>query len=258
MEVEFGMAGDSLEIELMAVTSLNAAAAEATAALAGCGIPPLENGDRLSRVEFERRYQAMPHVKKAELIEGVVYLPSPVRHRAHSSPHGSVVGWVFNYRAHTPGVELGDNGTVRLDDINEPQPDAMLFIPKKLGGQTEISEDDYVEGAPELVVEVASSSASYDLGAKLTACQRNGVRESVVWRASEGRVDWFLLRNDQVEALMPEDDGILRSRVFPGLWLDPAALLRDDSMALLDALSRGVQSEEHAAFVARLSQARVG
>jgi Uma2 family endonuclease len=250
------MVAGSKEIELMAVSSPNAAAIETTLNTVDGGIPPLLDGDRLSRLEFERRYEAMPHVKKAELIEGIVYMPSPVRHRAHSSPHGSIVIWVGNYKVNTPGLELGDNGSVRLDDINEPQPDAMLFIPKNLGGQSEISDDDYVERAPELVVEVASSSESYDLGAKLTAYQRNGVREYVVWRASERRVDWFVLENDQFKRLEPGDDGILRSRVFPGLWLDRAALVRGDLKSVLAVLDRGVQSDEHQAFALRLEQVR--
>src|SRR6516225_7808558 len=91
-------------------------------------IPPLENGDRLTRFEFERRYEAMPHLKKAELIEGEVYMPSPVRYRKHSRPHSHLIGWLTHYEAGTPGVEAGDNTSIRLDLDNEPQPDAHLII----------------------------------------------------------------------------------------------------------------------------------
>src|SRR5947209_10401644 len=121
--------------------------------------PPLEPGDRLTREEFERRYDAMPRLKKAELIEGVVYMPSPVRHHRHSRPQFRLITWLGTYEAATPGVQGGDNGTARLDLDNEPQPDAYLFVDPDCGGQARISADDYVELAPEQVGEVAASSA---------------------------------------------------------------------------------------------------
>src|SRR4051794_37723460 len=121
-------------------------------------IPRLENGDCLSRAEFERRYEAMPELKKAELIEGEVYVGSPVRHRQHSAPHLQLNGWLAVYLADTPGVEGGDNGSLRMDTANEPQPDAFLMIKPECGGRARITDDDYVEGAPELVAEIAASS----------------------------------------------------------------------------------------------------
>ena len=130
-------------------------------------VPSLEPGDRLTRDEFERRYQAMPELKKAELIEGVVYMPSPVRVRRHGRPHARIITWLGHYEAKTPGVEVADNTTARLDLDNEPQPDAMLYIAPECGGQVRIGPEDYIEAAPELVVEVASSSASYDRHTKL-------------------------------------------------------------------------------------------
>jgi Uma2 family endonuclease len=143
---------------------------------------PLEPGDKLTRVEFERRYEQMPRVKKAELIEGIVFMPSPVRLRRHGRPHLHLAGWLAMYESATPGVLGGDNTTTRLDDSNEPQPDLLLLIEPNLGGQAPVSEDDYVEAAPELVAEVASSSASYDLNTKLETYRRNGVKEYIVWR----------------------------------------------------------------------------
>lgn len=142
----------------------------------------LENGDRLTIYEFERRYQAMPDLKKAELIEGVVYVPAALSFRNSGQPHANLIIWLGMYQIATPGVELGDNVTVRLDLDNEPQPDAVLFIN---GGQAKISEDDYLEGAPELIVEVAASSAAYDLHDKKRAYRRNGVQEYLVWRVYE-------------------------------------------------------------------------
>lgn len=215
-------------------------------------IPPLENGDRLSRTEFERRYDAMPHLKKAELIEGIVYMPSPVRHRQHGQPHSYLMGWLVVYLASTPGVQVGDNSTVRLDLDNEPQPDGSLLIDPECGGQTRISEDRYIEGAPELVLEVASSSASYDLHAKQNVYRRNGVREYIVWRVLDEAIDWFVLRDGQYERLTHGDDDILRSEVFPGLWLDPVALVRHDIATVLATGQQGVASPEHAAFAATL------
>jgi Uma2 family endonuclease len=216
------------------------------------GIPPLENGDMLSRAEFERRYDAMPELKKAELIEGEVYVGSPVRYRRHSKPHGQVMTWIGTYAAGTPGLGAGDNGSIRLDLDNEPQPDVFLIIEPEHGGRVVISEDDYVEGAPDLAAEVAASSVSYDLGKKLRVYRRNGVREYVVWRVQDRAVDWFVLRDGDYEPLALGVDGLLRSEVFPGLWLDSAALLRGDLATVLAVVQRGLASPEHADFAARL------
>ena len=215
-------------------------------------IPPLENGDTLTRAEFERRYEAMPHLKKAELIEGVVYVPSPVRHSYHGHQHAHLINWLGHYEAHTPGVEVSDNVTVRLDLDNEPQPDALLFIDPACGGHALIDADGYIEGAPELVAEVASSSVSYDLHAKLRVYRRNGVREYIVWRVLDQEIDWFVLCSGQYERLPLDTEGLYRSEIFSGLWLDPAALLRGDLATVLAVVQRGLASPEHAAFAARL------
>jgi Uma2 family endonuclease len=199
----------------------------------------------------------MSHLKKAELIDGVVYVPSPVRHRLHGEPHSYVTGWLVLYKAHTSGVQVSDNSTVRLDLDNEPQPDALLLIAPERGGQTHLSQDGYIEGAPELVVEVASSSVSYDLHTKLHVYRRNGVREYVVWRVLDEAVDWFVLREGQYTRLQPGADGLFRSEVFAGLWLDAAALVREDVATVLSAVQQGLASAEHAAFVARLRAAHI-
>lgn len=107
-------------------------------------VPPLESGDRLTRAEFERRYEAMPNLKKVELIEGVVYIASPVRVNQHAHPHAALVTWLGVYQAATPGTQVGDNSTVRLDIDNEPQPDAFLRLLPEYGGQSRTSEDGYV------------------------------------------------------------------------------------------------------------------
>jgi Uma2 family endonuclease len=216
-------------------------------------IPPLVAGDRLTRAEFERRYTAMPDVKKAELIEGVVYMPSPVSTDYHAAPHCDIVTWMGTYRAMTPGVQGGDNGTLRLDLDNEPQPDGFLRILPECGGRSR-TVDGYTEGSPELVAEVAASSASYDLHDKLNAYRRNGVQEYVVWRVWDRAVDWFVLRNGRYQLLALTADGYYVSEVFPGLWLDPAALVRGDLARVLSVLQQGLASPEHAALVVRLRQ----
>ncbi len=216
-------------------------------------IPPLENGDRLNRYEFERRYNAMPNLKKAELIEGIVYMPAALRFKSHGQPHGWIMTWLGIYEATTPGVALGVEPTVRLDLDNEPQPDAVLLIMPEAGGQVRLSEDDYIEGAPELVVEIAASSAAIDLHTKKQAYRRNGVKEYIVWQVLDQTISWFYLDKGEYLDLPVDTKGIIRSRVFPGLWLAVAQLLTGNMQHVLAVLQEGVQSPEHAAFVQKLA-----
>ena len=218
--------------------------------------PVLENGDRLTRSEFERRYEERPDLKKAELIEGVVRMPSPTRSAGHARPHATLVGWLFAYAAATPGVQVNDNPTVRLDLDNEPQPDAALLIDPDAGGQARMSDDDYIEGAPELIVEIAAGSASYDLHDKLHAYRRNGVREYLVWRTLDRRFDWFELAGSVYRPRRPGASGLVRSRMFPGLRLAVDALLRGDLPAVVEAQQRAAGEPAHAAFVRRLAARR--
>ncbi|MEH2067319.1 MAG: Uma2 family endonuclease [Nostoc sp.] len=214
-------------------------------------IPPLENGDKLTRAEFERRYHAMPNLKKAELIEGVVYVTSPMRIKSHGEPHAYIVAWLGTYKAATPGVGFADNTTVLLDADNEPQPDALLRIEQ--GGQTRITQDDYLEGAPELIVEIAASSASYDLHEQLKVYRRNEVQEYLVWRVYDHQFDWFMLNEGEYIKLDSNADDITCSQVFPGLWLDKAALLSGDLAKVLTILQEGSSTPEHQIFVEKLS-----
>lgn len=216
------------------------------------GAPPLESGDRLSLAEFEHRYATASDIHRAELIEGVVYVASPVRANRHSKPHAAIMAWLGAYWMATPGVDLYDNPTIRLDANNEPQPDAVLRIEPALGGTSSISADDYIEGAPELIVEVAASSASYDLGDKLNAYCRNGVKEYIVWQIYENRLNWFQLQVEQYVPLLPDGQSIICSHVFPGLWLSVDALCSYDRTALLSVLQKGLQTAEHQAFVEQL------
>jgi Uma2 family endonuclease len=218
-------------------------------------IPPLQPGDRLTREEFERRLEAMPESVKAELIEGRVYMPPPAYEEHHGIPHMAVNTVVGIYWIATAGVVASDNSSLRLDLGNLPQPDTYLRILPSHGGRTHRSAEGYIEGAPELVAEIAASSASYDLHEKLEAYRRNGVNEYLVWRTYENQLTLFILRSGRYQELPARPDGILCSEAFPGLWLDPAALLRLDLSRVKDVLEQGIRSPEHAAFSARLASA---
>ncbi|OCR01847.1 hypothetical protein BCD67_04960 [Oscillatoriales cyanobacterium USR001] len=216
-------------------------------------IPPLENGDLLTRAEFERRYTAMPNLKKAELIEGIVYMASPLRFEPHAEPHADLMGWLWNYKIATPGVRLGDNPTVRLDVDNEPQPDVVLLIDRKCGGQTCLSDDGYIEGAPEFVAEISASTATIDLRDKKRVYCRNGVKEYLVWQVINRRIDWFYLQDGEYISLISDAEDVIRSQVFPGLWLSVSALLAGDMPQVIATLQAGFSSTLHQQFIKQLS-----
>lgn len=217
-------------------------------------IPPLQNGDHLTADEFERRYHAMPSNIKAELIEGVVYMSSPVRVEYHGEPHGDLLAWFGLYRASTPGVRSPVNSTIRFGTNNQPQPDAALMIAPEKGGQAEIDELGYLKKSPELLAEISASTADYDLYEKREMYCRHGVLEYLVWRVLDEEIDWFVLRNDSYERLQTDAEGILKSEAFPGLWLDSAALLKGDLAAVFAVVQRGLATPEHAEFVKRLTR----
>ena len=218
-------------------------------------VPPLNSGDRLTAEEFERRYAAMPGTR-AELVEGVVYLASPVS-EDHGTSHFDLGGWLFVYSAMTPGVSGSSDGTIRLDLENRPQPDLHLKIRPSHGGRTRLSEDGYVVGAPELIVEIANSTVSYDLHDKAEGYRRNEVAEYLVWRVQDRAIDWFVLRDGRYDRSPSSADGVYRSEAFPGLWLDPFAAIRGDGATILRVLQEGLASPEHAAFVAGLQEAAI-
>jgi Uma2 family endonuclease len=215
--------------------------------------PPLEAGDHLDQKTFHARYLATPEHVRAELIGGVVYMPSPLKPR-HGRYHGRVTGWLYLYAAATPGTEILDNTTTILGDASEPQPDCSLIILPEYGGQTHEDEDEYLVGSPELVVEVASSSEAYDLHSKRRDYEQAGVREYIVVVLRQQRIVWLLRRKEGFVPLEPGADGIHRSEVFPGLWLDGEGLLLQDTNRVHDALQKGLATPEHARFVAELTQ----
>ena len=216
-------------------------------------IPLLVDGQRLGQAEFMRRYELTPPGFTAELIGGVVYVASPLG-REHGGSSLEICGWLAWYRARTPGIEALADATTVMDEIGVPQPDAQLRIRPKYGGQSR-DEGKYVGGAPELVVEVARSTRAIDLGVKRDDYERAGVQEYLVVTLDPDDIHWFHRRGRKLVRMRRDRDGIYRSKVFPGLWLDPVALLNGDIAAVFATLDRGLASPEHAAFVAQLADA---
>ncbi len=217
-------------------------------------VPPLVQGDFLSREEFMRRWEAMPGVKRAELIRGVVYMPSPLS-IDHGDMEGTVGFWLGNYSVATPGCRLSHNATCLLDEDETPQPDIHLRILPEYGGQSRPS-GKFLGGAAEFLAEICLSSTAYDLHQKLEVYQENGVREYLAVLMREQQLRWHRLVGDHFEVVPQPEDGIYRSSVFPGLWLDAAALLAHDLTRLASVVNQGIASPEHQAFVAQLQARR--
>jgi Uma2 family endonuclease len=195
----------------------------------------------------------MPDLRKAELIEGVVYVASPLRVKGHGVPDIAISTWLGTYMSATPGALASSNSTTRLDPRNVFQPNAWLMIDSGQAGRARLTPDDYLQGAPELVIEVASSSLAYDMGKKQEVYRRHGAPEYIVWQVPRRRVVWLELHNGAYVPIEPDGDSITRSRVFPGLWLDRRALVNGDMARVLAVLQEGLRSPEHASFVARLA-----
>jgi hypothetical protein len=220
-------------------------------------IPPLENGDHLGREEFERRWDNMPDLKKAELLNGMVFMPPPVSAESHGAPHTRLIFWLASFWSATPEMMVVDNSTLRFPEDDEAQPDAMLFVLPEHGGRARLDAKGYVHGSPELIAEVAASSANYDLNVKRDIYRRNGIAEYVVWSVYEETITWLVLGEDGDYRLeSPDGDGIYRSRQFAGLWLDPKALLAGDLAAVLRVTQQGTSTSEHTEFRAQLNRNR--
>ena len=215
--------------------------------------PPLVAGERLDAATFHDRYAAMPPSTRAELIGGVVYMPSPL-YPDHAAEGFAVGAWLGYYAARTRGLVGADNASTRLDRAGEVQPDFSLRIRPELGGRTTTARE-FISGGPELVVEVARSSRKIDLGPKKDDYERAGVREYLVVALDPDEVFWFVLRGGRFERMPVGENGLYRSEVFPGLWLDPSALLAEDLARLVAVVDLGAATPEHAAFVARLDRA---
>jgi Uma2 family endonuclease len=218
-------------------------------------LPLVEAGDHLDQATFHEYYKAMPAAFRAELIGGVVIVPSPLSW-GHGVYHGQVMAWLVNYCIATPGTQTADNTTTILGERSEPQPDGVLLIESAAGGQTRLAEEDYTTGPPELIVEVASSSASIDLHAKRRDYEQAGVLEYVVVVLRQQVIRWFILQDGTYQEASPDADGLFRSRIFPGLWLHANALLQRDGVTVMEVLRQGLATPEHAAFVRQLQERR--
>ncbi len=213
----------------------------------------LHNGDHMTQMEFHRIYSTMPEDVTAELIGGIVYMASPLK-ISHGSNHVVLASVFFAYESATKGTETGDNTTVIMDDESEPQPDLYLRILPEYGGQSGTTEEDYVEGAPELIAEIANTSRAIDLHRKRSVYRDAGVREYLVLSLLEQQLRWFDLTQD-TELAIPSD-GVIRSLVFPGLWIDSAAVVNRDHHRLMETLKRGLAEPSHADFVKQLANSQ--
>ena len=214
--------------------------------------PPLREGDRLTREEFMRRWEAMPDLFWAELIDGIVHMPSPIS-IIHCAFHARTCAWLGNYVAATRGCDLFSGGTWLMSGDSAPQPDLALCIMPKHGGQSR-EEGIYAAGAPELVVEVSHTTSARDKGVKLRLYERCGVCEYLMVMPGKRQIAWSELVDGNYREIEAGVDGLLRSRVFPGLWLDPAALWNNDYKGLAAAVHHGAATAEHAEFVRKLAE----
>jgi Uma2 family endonuclease len=215
--------------------------------------PLLCNGDRMNQREFHRRYEAYPEDVKFELIGGIVYMAPPLR-RPHGIYQPKLSQALAHYEDATPGVELSDNATQILGKESELQPDLALRILTECGGQSRVNADQYYEGPPELLAEIAHSTRSLDMNQKRQDYEQAGVLEYLVLCVEERELYWFSFTAKKM--IQPDRQGVARSRIFPGLWISVAALLDRDGPRLIETVQKGLSSRAHAAFVRRLEKAR--
>jgi Uma2 family endonuclease len=214
--------------------------------------PPLQAGDRLTRDEFLRRWEEHPEIKFAELIGGIVYMPSPLS-RKHGVTDSLAATWLGFYHAHTPGTEAATNVTTMMEGDETPQPDEYLRILPEYGGRSS-NEGLYVGGSPELLTEISVSSASIDMNQKFDLYERMGVLEYVAILLYEQEIRWHRLIGKGFQRVAPAKGMVWHSKVFPGLWLNGKAMLANDAAKVLATLQTGLRSPEHAAFVKKLAK----
>lgn len=222
--------------------------------VAGRFVPPFENGDCMDQKTFHRLYEKTPEGFKAELIGGVVYMASPVS-KPHGRTHRRLCLWLDHYIEETQGVEGYDNTTNIQDEKSEPQPDLTLIVEPEYGGLTGEDSKGCIVGPAELVIEIAHSSFSIDRHAKFRDYERVGVREYLIVIVKAERIEWYGRDRNGFVPMDADAKGIVRSRVFPGLWLDPAGIFAKSSKRLIATLNAGLATEDHAKFVAKLQKA---
>jgi Uma2 family endonuclease len=217
-----------------------------------------DSGYRLSKEEFIRRYEARKDIRRAELLNGIVFIMASPVSRSHSQGHLSAAHLITNYVEATPLV-IGDiDATLLLHGDNAVQPDGLLRVDPRAGGKATLTEKEYIKGPPELVIEISVSTESYDLTFKKDIYLEAGIAEYVVWQALDAKLHWFKRRGDAYEDLKVGDDGIVKSAAMPGFWVDVGAFVRGDLAALKVAMSKGLASPEHASFVVELKKLAEG
>lgn len=205
----------------------------------------------MSQKRFHALYQMMPQDFRAELVDGIVFVCEPLG-QSHGRHHIRFSSLVDAYQSATPGVQAFDNTSVILGTHDEVQPDICLRIHPERGGQSKDSSDNnYIVGAPELIIEIASSSYSIDLHMKKQRYQKAGVNEYIVLCLNPFALHWFCLKDGPT--IVSDRDGIKRSRVFPGLWVDENGMRNMDYEVTKRVLEEGISSAGHADFVRQLS-----
>jgi hypothetical protein len=217
----------------------------------GVAAPPLQAGDKLTREEFLRRWEGHPEIQFAELIGGIVYMPSP-QSMEHGDKEADVGLLLGTYALHTPGTKHSHNVTTLLGD-DSPQPDVHLRILPEYGGTTRRA-GKFLKGAAELIAEICATSVAYDLHQKLELYEAAGVQEYLAILMYEKEIRWHILTKTGYELLAPAAPNLWKSRVFPGLWLDGKAILADDAVQMIKTLMKGLRSPDHAAFVKKLAK----
>jgi Uma2 family endonuclease len=218
--------------------------------------PILFDGQRLDQPAFHEIYSQMPEDFRAELIDGVVYLMNMGVFEDHGRSDASINGLLYFYSVETPGTIVQANTTTKLGPRSEVQPDSALLIDPDFGGRTRSDPGRFTVEAPELVVEISNSTLRLDLNTKKRVYEEAGALEYVVFDIPHRKFHWFALSECHFEPLQIGDDGLYRSKAFPGLWLDEAAFVRGDGRSVMASLRLGLESPEHAAFVELLQANR--
>jgi hypothetical protein len=217
-------------------------------------VPPFENGDRLDQKTFHDLYERTPFRFRAELVDGIVYLKIPKPVRLRRRPRLSLSVWLGAYEAETEGVQIAMHATNILIDRNETHPYQTVIVDPALGGRTSINADDFVEGGAELLVEIAERSCSLPYHKKFEQYQKANVREYIIVNLESRNFNWFTNTANGFQPIKPNADGIMKSRVLPGLWLDREATLNDNNKRVRAVLDSGLASPEHAKFVTKLQR----
>lgn len=215
--------------------------------------PQLDNGDRMKQPEFHEIYEQMPEGFKAELVRGTVFVSMPLR-KPHAKDHVRLSSILDTYEASTPGVEVLSESTTILGSDDEVQPDLLLRILPEYGGKSRDTYDQYIEGPPELICEIAHSSRAIDLNLKRKRYERAGVLEYIVLCLNPREVHWFDFASKAM--LQLNSDGVFRSNIFPGLWLCNQGLLERDYHRIMEVLKQGLTTADHSDFCERLARGR--